>query len=391
MRLRSSKREEFLRRPEFDGVSFRSWRRETLVRYDSANQSEPLRLVIFLLLTLSLAFSGALAEAVGAPKPEPAGAYYLGSVLAGGLFLRERSERTRKLVRLEREGQVGDLSLVIKKNVAVGGQQETTVRDLKKPLVAIYAPREILREIEATDLLPLRRRLEQADVHVVLVANEGTFQRQGTAVTEPGIPSEWLRTFRDLLTVDSAWDDFEFTKENVAYFALDARGRSCKSGQDAPNFSLLFATAFPPQMALSGPASALPEQASFYDALTQGDVSAMKNLFVQEDDVTLRGISTWEDQLGDARPSDLIVSDADVFFSPDGRSATTTAIETPDPRAPSNTLLAIQRWTAVNDTSSDVEWRLRSHTTAPFSSSMASAPDGRIIRCDHRGCALVSG
>ena len=41
------------------------------MRYNNANQSEPLRVVLFFLLALALLGSNQLADAVGAPPPEP--------------------------------------------------------------------------------------------------------------------------------------------------------------------------------------------------------------------------------------------------------------------------------------------------------------------------------
>ena len=49
-----AQKEAYLAEPEFDAVSLRQWRRETLVRYNNANQSEPLRVVLFFLLALAL-------------------------------------------------------------------------------------------------------------------------------------------------------------------------------------------------------------------------------------------------------------------------------------------------------------------------------------------------
>ena len=77
-------------------MSLQTWRRETLLRYDNANQSEPLRILLFALLALSLASCVAIADAIGAPAPEGAAlAGYYGSALgSAALFARERENRT---------------------------------------------------------------------------------------------------------------------------------------------------------------------------------------------------------------------------------------------------------------------------------------------------------
>ena len=78
-----------------------------MIQYSNTNQSEPLRILIFILFTVS---------ALSAPAFAPSNAalwYYalavLFSVVFGFLFVRERGKRTAQLVRLEREYAIGDL------------------------------------------------------------------------------------------------------------------------------------------------------------------------------------------------------------------------------------------------------------------------------------------
>ena len=105
-----AQKEAYLAEPEFDAVSLRQWRRETLVRYNNANQSEPLRVVLFFLLALALLGSSQLADAVGAPPPEPYPAYLLGGLAAAAGFIEisksptaaSRSIFVNRLVRLLR-------------------------------------------------------------------------------------------------------------------------------------------------------------------------------------------------------------------------------------------------------------------------------------------------
>jgi len=398
----------FLSKAEFDLLSLRSWRRETLFRYSTANQSEPLRIFIFLTLTLCFLFSFAIADAVGAPPPEPV--LPLASVGTFGLFWRERSRRTRRLLRLERECLVADLSIIARRNVVVGGQRETTVRSLRKErrLVAVAAPAEVLARVEAGQLLPLRRRLEAAKVDVVLVATDAPFfkRTKGTSVCDPADPDAWRRAFDELLSADPAWGsggssggseegnktDDDAVATTTAFFALGFDGRSCASAATVPNFLELLGANFPPLnfQGAGAPVDAepgLPEQAAFYDALTNGDLAKMETLFGQVDDADVDAVldaggrlDPWTSQLrDDNRPSTLVVTDADVAFADDGLSATTTAVEATDDQG--KTLLAVQRWTRQDD-----HWRLLSHATVPFAPNVAA---GALLRCDHRGCVLL--
>ena len=50
-------KQKFLRRPEFDPLSLQDFRREALLQYSNTNQSEPLRILIFLFLTICGLFS----------------------------------------------------------------------------------------------------------------------------------------------------------------------------------------------------------------------------------------------------------------------------------------------------------------------------------------------
>ena len=105
-------RESFLREPEFDPLSLRSFRRETLIQYSNTNWSEPLRISLALFVALLGAGAGPLAASVGPPLGllQQAGALALGA--AGALvFARERGARTKQLERVEREYAVGDLQL----------------------------------------------------------------------------------------------------------------------------------------------------------------------------------------------------------------------------------------------------------------------------------------
>ena len=381
----STTSEVFLRAPEFDLLSLQSWRRETLFRYSSAHQSEPLRILLCGALTLGFLFSGPLADAVGAPVPEPRIAYAVASAFFFGLFLREREGRRKKLMRIERESAVGDLKVVVRRNVLVGGGEERSVRSLRKEfrLLTIFAPAATLRDLEQEWIAPLKRRLDDAKVMVVLVSPpKEKFERKTLSFAEAADPGQWRDAFADL------------EANATAFFALGFDGRSRASGKGEPNFLEVLGSLFPP-LAFQGDDDAttlaLPEQANFYEALTKGHLDTMKALFFegQEDDPAITAavdgggrLDPWTAQLGDdARPENLKITDADLFVSDDGLSATTTAIETVEG---SKTLLALQRWRKRQK--NDASWKLISHATVPFApNTVASA----LLRCDHRGCVLL--
>eukprot|EP00439_Symbiodinium_sp_Y106_P022227 s3268_g2.t1 len=102
-------KQKFLRRPEFDPLSLQDFRREALLQYSNTNQSEPLRILIFLFLTICGLFSPTFFPSNAGPPFFVAAATV--TLTSGFLFLRERGKRTAQLVRLEREYSIGDLSV----------------------------------------------------------------------------------------------------------------------------------------------------------------------------------------------------------------------------------------------------------------------------------------
>ena len=143
-----------------------------------------------------------------------------------------------------------------------------------------------------------------------------------------------------------------------------------------------FVEPLPPLQGGTGP---LDAQKAFYDALTSGDLAAMRS--VLSDSMAPRvsaaleagaRLDPWESQLrDDARPSSLKVGDADEFVN--GDNAYTTCVEETGNGA---TLLAYQKWTLV-----DGAWKLLSHETIPFAPGSQA---GAVLKCDKRGCiALV--
>ena len=58
------KKKDFLAKPEFDALALQSFRRETILQYNSRNQSEPLRIGIYLFATFVLIAAAPFAVSV---------------------------------------------------------------------------------------------------------------------------------------------------------------------------------------------------------------------------------------------------------------------------------------------------------------------------------------
>ena len=115
-------KQKFLRKPEFDPLSLQEFRREALLQYSNTNQSEPLRILIFLFVTICGLFSPTFFPSnAGPPFFLAAAAVTLAS---GFLFFRERGKRTAQLVRLEREYSIGDLSVELSDPVSGRSQSK---------------------------------------------------------------------------------------------------------------------------------------------------------------------------------------------------------------------------------------------------------------------------
>ena len=85
-------KQKFLRKAEFDPLSLQEFRREALLQYSNTNQSEPLRILIFLFLTICGLFSPTFFPSNAGPP------FFVAAVavtlVSGFLFLRERGKRT---------------------------------------------------------------------------------------------------------------------------------------------------------------------------------------------------------------------------------------------------------------------------------------------------------
>ncbi|CAK9019510.1 Protein LOW PSII ACCUMULATION 1 [Durusdinium trenchii] len=391
----------FLRRSEFDLLSLQEFRREALIQYSNTNQSEPLRILIFFLFTVS---------ALSAPAFAPSNAalwYYalavLFSVVFGFLFVRERGKRTAQLVRLEREYAIGDLPVeLFNPTLAASRGFELQALRGSKRVVALFGSFQQVKE-SLRSARPYRRRFVQSDVLILPVcsslegADEVAFAAWGEAglrasrdwLARPQALRRWRSYFQGIL------EDKEVAAGQSLWVGLSLKGRVFGSDFGIPIWDEILA-AMPPTKALSSTeelfalaetsCGALEAQKDFYDALTGGDVERMRGLFEAKDDAELSAalqveqeqsnLSGWDMVLAAENRPQLVTASFDCVKQSETR-AITTCIEFP---VLGPTLLATQLWARSSE---GEPWRLQSHRSIPY----ASGVEARVaLRCDHRGC-----
>lgn len=434
-------------RPVFDIYSFRTVRGDALAKYNSLNQSEPLRINLALLMVLTLLASPWLIpEVLGTSStltiPEWGGVA-LGLVGSTGLLLRECRRRSKQLTRLEKELQAGSLQLRVPtrnrfseqryptRPMSIAAWQQRDYDDSivaapegPRRVVAVSAPTAQLRHCLQQDLQVLGRRLVQANTLVVPVPTDN----DSTGQDDWGLQDSytpWLARADDLSQWQSYFDSVrvvhpQSSQSNVQWFGLSATGRSFGSGRTTPSWLQLLGQHLRPAVDLtaSSVASAsaatdvvgLPKdlqnddemrfvlnaQMQFYDALTNGNVEAMVDLWdgsphdpqvssiVQEGGRLDAWVSCLEDE---ARPQGMTVSNVDATILSSTRACTTAiecpAVDTYIRSGGTATLLAVQHWLRTDAHS---PWKLAKHQTIPWTEDMAA---GGTLICDGRGCVSL--
>ena len=405
-----------LSRPAFDLLELRSFRRETLMRYDQLNRVEQLRIIFFASnAVVALLFPYISRELffmeTNAFTLVGSGA---AALLFGALAAREKSVRGSKMRRYERESLLGELSVCQPGN-ALGGNRQTTLQALRERqrVIAVYGSPSLLSEALASCAI-YRRRLKQSSVVLVLVEAPGsgstdgeTEAWRGAAVKaeadgwlwRPSAPDAWSEFFDSLLTERAA-------SAGVAWVALSLNGRSCGSGVGLPPWDEVLGTRLPPLRALSPDlpaaeagsaregeraAGVLAAQAALYGAITSADADAVVRLCAEEEDAEVTSLAAagrmdgWETVLLDGATKGMRVASQDALLAPGGREAWSTAIEFPNGGVGS--LLCTQRWVNVApDGAAADEWRLCQHRTIPYTPDMDAAA---ALRCDRRGCCVL--
>ena len=174
-------------RPTFDLYSLRTIRGDALLRYNNLNQSEPLRINLYLIALFTSFSYPLLSEAVVNAPASTVGVVV--SSLVGSLatyrFVRECTRRATKLAKLEKECTAQTLPLKLPSNyVKVNPFVERLFMTQPVPLgqvlqdrgggrriLALYGSQPSLRRA-LVDAQLFRRRLQQANVLIVPIPND---------------------------------------------------------------------------------------------------------------------------------------------------------------------------------------------------------------------------
>lgn len=417
-----------LSKPTFDLFSLKNIRNDALLQYSSLNQSEPLRINLYLILSVALFSFPTLSEAVIGEEAQftSIAIALLSGVGSTALFLNECKNRLKQLTRIEKEMNAEFLPIKMptknKFDAAVYGNQPTlSLKSLRsnKRILAISGSSAQLKEI-MVPLRVFRRRLTQAGALVAVVPNDsvGTFDIKDLGITESEIrscqwigqvqqPEAWVKYFQNLAENDQ-------TKYDLIWFGLNYNGRSFASGiGEAPRLLEILGRNLRPvemldqsdeseqTLGLNQDEVAVIDEISqrqtdFYRALTIGDLKQMNAICadnkVQEVTEILDAggrVDSWDSCLEEgARPANMLTSGSDVLVL-SSTEAYSTCIEFPadtggyrDPFGA--TLLAMQRWTRKDDSE---DWKLEFHQTIPWSSETRA---GGTLRCDSRGCVALT-
>lgn len=312
-----------LSKPTFDLFSLRSVRNDALLQYNSLNQSEPLRINIYLLLTVVLLSFPSLSEAVIGESVSSVWPSTVAAVGTTALFLRECKARALQLTRFERELNAEFLPVRLPPSTPFASNRaEATLKQLRgnKRVIVVAG-----NELSLTKVLPicfaLGNRLKQADALLVpLLMSDGNNRKSKdllcsiigsddfTQLTkqpwfaEPLDTNEWQSYFETLIDDEIAMGDVPNEEvDNLRWFGLNFNGRSFASGKGVSSFRLLEimgqnlrptdiffesdnpndnkSTAMIAKNTDDQVQKVLDSQSLFYDALTGGNLESIRNIF----------------------------------------------------------------------------------------------------------------
>ena len=417
--LTKSKSFDFENRRTFDFLSLIEISERTKLQYESTNQSEPLRIYLYLTAAVSLLFSKTLADSVGIDLASSTllVARVLG-VASSFLFVRESGFRRKQLNRLELESNARDLKLTIN---TVSGGVDRSLRDFdgRNRFLVLRGTKEELKNFFKV-AFAYQKRFITSKTLLLCCSTDGSNKADWLPSNSPS-PYQWLATVPAFATKD--WEAF-FTgllddggdPMASCWFGLNSRGRSFGSGLGAPDLLTLFGRSLRPLELMSPPPkvtaaststttttntntntnnsfspaqnSVLDAQRQFYAHLTTGDLKGMTEIFSSESSESVQkiidtggGLDTWAVNLQDgARPENLSIFDSDVFIDESETSAYSTNVESMD--GAFSTLLALQRWILE-----DGDWKLLEHSTIPWTVDSAAAG---TLKCDRRGCVALT-
>ena len=410
----------------FDYLEQREFRRDTALIYGGTSRSEQLRIIFF---TSSSLVAAGFPYIVGQLLPSAPPTDFAGVVVSllsalgfGWLAWREKQARGRKLLRLERELSLGELSVCQPANAIRVGQKPIrleSLRNSKRVVVLCGTADVLLRAVRLARVY--RRRLAQSGIVLIgvewteadssslrLLAKPSADERAWTAEQRLAQAEGWLWQPTDAATWADFYTELLGTRVEAAksgdgvWLALSLQGRSCASGLGMPAFDELLGTKLPPLSELSADEAVcgtstkaeeavLAAQSRLYDALARVDADGVRALCVETDDGEVSELSAngrlddWQVVLKYDATKGLQVASQDASVDADSRTAYSTAIEFP---AAGGTLLCTQRWinTALSSDVSSADWRLAQHRTIPYAVNI-DAP--ACLRCDHRGCVAL--
>ena len=404
---------------QFDLLSLRAYRRDTILQYDATNQSEPLRIALCFFGVLFSLCIPTLFEKSDALTTNVAA--LLGTGISGTLFQRNRVARSMRMGKIDQEYRMGDL------RARYRGVRTSRLSELrgKRRVVALVGPRELVDQ-RVREARVYRRRLVAADTVVVPVylddggaADVVVGEAESRWLWSPAERGAWVSYFDDLLSARGM-----AAAGKGAWIGLTLKGRSFGSALGAPRWDEMLGTALQPSgdgfgdlkeaswepaesaaeaattaasaRGLSGPdalaaaeataRAVLAAQAAFYDALIAKDAGEMQNLWegagddesVSEAVESGARVEPWVENSNAFPPSGMRATDRDALVLSD-TEAWTTAIERPPE---GGTLLATQRWRYDGNA-----WRITTHRYIPWDASGATAV--ATLRCDGRGCVLL--
>jgi hypothetical protein len=283
-------------KPVFDLFALRSIRGDALLRYNTLNQSEPLRINLFGLLAFALFSAPLVSEAVGG---EPMGIVgYAGSTLAGlasvGLFVRECGKRSKQLARIEKELNAEYLQVRLPSNALASmpyrrPQSLLTLKRSSSPprIIAVCGTASQLEKALML-LRVLGKRLKQSSTFVVAVPVDAS-KRSDWGISKGAYP--WLAEAYDIDEWTAYFDYLLEGSNSFRWFGLNSNGRSFGSGSgESPQWLQVLGQHLRPTEMLDeqddNAISADKEEASivecqkkFYTALTTGDQEVISALY----------------------------------------------------------------------------------------------------------------
>ena len=410
----------------FDLYSLRQIRGDALTKYNSLNQSEPLRINLSALAAFILAVTPLLApelSADGSSLTVPQTASVLvGAVVAAANFVRECQRRDRQLTRLEKELQAVNLTIRRPASLIADAPYQTravriAAEQQKSGLRVLAIAGNAAQLTHALqELAVFGRRLTQANCMVVAVpVNYGVdtvpkivqqlHLGRPPWLAQAGDVDQWRAYLESLGSDGNNNDNDDDNKSDNAssltWFGLSAGGRSFGSGTTAPIWLQMLGQHLRPMTVLDqdDPAirragavetesAVLEQQVAFYRALTTGDEAAMLQICdsAAADSVSAvvkagGRLDAWSTCLEDGnRPANMKASDQDVTVVTDS-TAISTCIEFPADLAGA-TLLAVQTWVQRDE---EGGWKLAQHQTIPWADQAAAG----TLLCDCRGCVTL--